>query len=443
MIVNIFEMHSWTTIITLVVIFAFSVEFRPLDYFMTSYLVGQGVNVTDTQATDELMRLKDYSNILTILVMMITDNLLYKPVILFNVFCGIIFYSNLVIIPNFISLKVVELCVAFFKSYEVIYFSYLFAKVQDKRYYQVTSGLARTAMLMGKCCSLVLAQALIVIYGKDYVKKLPYYTLGSVVFAFVWASFLPSVKRNSYNNDDVITEFISDNNKEQLNLKKIPLQSKSFAAEPMSKQLWRDFNESYKNLIVLKWSIWYCLALVGYMTITISSLTHKLGENEQADCVVESLAIFIGAISSYKIGVRRVNWELNGNAFIGSGSSILGICLISCYFHQNILSIQLSYILFGALVQAMFVTALSEIAKHLKNNCYALVLGFNSFISLLLLLCYKEIFIRGNLFKIDIPEQVLFYGGLYIFLGTIYLIPSAISFNRKLKNSCPVYDITE
>lgn len=42
-------MHSWTKIITLVVIFAFSVEFRPLDYFMTSYLAGQGVNVTDTQ----------------------------------------------------------------------------------------------------------------------------------------------------------------------------------------------------------------------------------------------------------------------------------------------------------------------------------------------------------------------------------------------------------
>jgi len=37
---------------------------------------------------------------------MITDNLLYKPVILFNVFCGIIVYSNLVLIPNFISLKV-------------------------------------------------------------------------------------------------------------------------------------------------------------------------------------------------------------------------------------------------------------------------------------------------------------------------------------------------
>jgi len=41
-------MRGWTTIIALVVIFAFAIEFRPLDYFMTSYLArGQGVNVTD------------------------------------------------------------------------------------------------------------------------------------------------------------------------------------------------------------------------------------------------------------------------------------------------------------------------------------------------------------------------------------------------------------
>lgn len=35
-----------------------------------------------------------------------------------------------------------------------------------------------------------------------------------VVFAFVWASFLPPVKRNNY-NDDVITELMVQNNNEQ------------------------------------------------------------------------------------------------------------------------------------------------------------------------------------------------------------------------------------
>lgn len=75
--------------------------------------------------------------------------------------------------------QIAELCAAFFKSYELVYFSYLFARVHDKRFYQATSGLARTAMLLGKFCSSVFAQTLVFIYGKSYAKELPCYTLGS------------------------------------------------------------------------------------------------------------------------------------------------------------------------------------------------------------------------------------------------------------------------
>lgn len=68
---------------------------------------------------------------------------------------------------------------AFFKSYEVVCFSYLFARVHDKRYYQATSGLARTALMLGKFCSSVFAQTLVFINGIAYVKDLPCFTLGS------------------------------------------------------------------------------------------------------------------------------------------------------------------------------------------------------------------------------------------------------------------------
>ncbi|XP_025423243.1 folate transporter 1-like [Sipha flava] len=432
-------MHSWTTIIALVVVFIFAVEFRPLDYFMTTYLTSPRLNITLSQATDELAHLRDYSNILSILVItIITDYLLYKPVLLFNVFCGILFYVNLVMLPNFIRLKVFELFGAFFIPHEVVYLSYLFARVHDKRYYQATSGLARTAMLLGKFCSSVFAQTLLFTRGKSYVKDLPCFTLGSVVFAFVWASFLPPVRRRNY-KDDVIAKLMVNNNNEQSTTMNEKLQPSS---KSISRQMWKNLNESYKNLIVLKWSIWYCLGLVGYMIINMSFLSHEFGENEQVNGVVESLTMLIGAVSSYKIGVRRVNWELKCNAFIGSGTLILGMCVIFCYFHQQMLSVQLSYILFGSLIQAMFVISWSEIAKQLKNKCYALIMCFNTFISLVVLLCYKELFIRGNIFQINIPEQVLLFGSTYIIIGIIYLIPCGIEFKRSLENSCSVYDVS-
>lgn len=76
-------------------------------------------------------------------------------------------------------MKVAELFGAFFKPHEVVYFSYLFARVHNKRYYQATSGLARTAMLLGKFCASVFAQTMLFTYGKSYVKDLPCFTLGS------------------------------------------------------------------------------------------------------------------------------------------------------------------------------------------------------------------------------------------------------------------------
>lgn len=61
--------------------------------------------------TDELTRLGDYSSIIAIIVILtVTDYLLYKPVMLFNVFCGILVYANLVMLPNLIRLKVSTHC---------------------------------------------------------------------------------------------------------------------------------------------------------------------------------------------------------------------------------------------------------------------------------------------------------------------------------------------
>lgn len=76
-------------------------------------------------------------------------------------------------------MKVFELFGAFFRPHEVVYLSYLFARVYDKRYYQATSGLARTAMLLSKFSSSVFAQTFLFTRGNSYVKNLPCFTLGS------------------------------------------------------------------------------------------------------------------------------------------------------------------------------------------------------------------------------------------------------------------------
>lgn len=50
-------MHSWTTIMVLVVVFAFAIEFRPLDHFMTTYLTSPRVNITVSQVNTNSLKL--------------------------------------------------------------------------------------------------------------------------------------------------------------------------------------------------------------------------------------------------------------------------------------------------------------------------------------------------------------------------------------------------
>ncbi|XP_050440734.1 thiamine transporter 1-like isoform X2 [Adelges cooleyi] len=365
---------------------------------------------------------------------------------LFNTCCGIFVYTSLAMPPSIFQLKVTEWAKSIFMSYDIVYISYMFAKIHDKRFYQVASGLARTAMLVGKLCASIIAQTLVHVSGESY-KQLPCYSLGSMVFAFVWAFFLPPAKRSRSRKETELKAQLliaALNNNVPSKMPSINPEVRTEDSAP--KRAWRDFNESYTNLTVLKWSVWYCVALTGYNVIKVSYVTREFGgNNQQTNRLVETLTTLIGAICSYKIGVRRVNWELKSNAFIGSGSLILGVCVVFCYFHQQLLSVYLSYALFGVLMQAMIVISLSEMAKPLKNKCYTLVLGFNSFVSVVLVLLFNVAFVRSaEVMKFTASKQLLFYGGMYIVLGTLYLIPCVVSFNRRLKkNNCPIYDVTE
>lgn len=47
-------MHSWTTIIALVVVFVFAIEFRPLDHYMYTYITSPRVNITESQVNTKV-----------------------------------------------------------------------------------------------------------------------------------------------------------------------------------------------------------------------------------------------------------------------------------------------------------------------------------------------------------------------------------------------------
>ncbi|XP_050524066.1 thiamine transporter 2-like [Daktulosphaira vitifoliae] len=440
-------MRTWKIISILVLVFSFFMELRPLDFYLDEYLTE--MNITTAQINEEIMPIREYGTLLSVLLTLtVTDYLLYKPVMLLNNVCGIFVYISLAVMPDILQLKITEVAMTRITAYsDVAYLSYLFAKIHDKRFYQIASGLVRTGMLTGKLCGSVLAQILTL---NGSLKLLPFYNLGAMVFAFIWSFYMPPARpsRRRRNAKSKQANLISvqvniiqgaseiKNNKSEEIIIKNPLL-----------RAWNDFIESYTNLTVLKWSIWFCLALTCSNVINTKFLTQEFkNTDQQTNRQVETLVTLLSAICSYKIGMRRVNWELKGSTFIGSGSLILGICLVVSYFHQKLLPVYMSYTLFGVLTQVMLVISLSEIAKPLKNKCYALIFGFNSFISVVLMLLINVVFTqRFDVLKfISSKQQLLFYGGMFITIGVTYVVSSIISFNKnRLITKSPIYNIPE
>lgn len=79
-------MDNWLKICLLLCLFGFLKELRPSEPFLTQYLTDpQWKNLTETQVYSEIFPVWTYSYLaLLVIVFLVTDYLLYKPVIVFE-----------------------------------------------------------------------------------------------------------------------------------------------------------------------------------------------------------------------------------------------------------------------------------------------------------------------------------------------------------------------
>lgn len=69
----------------------------------------------------------------------------------------------------------------------------------------------------------------------------------------------------------------------------------------------------------------------------------------------------------------------------------------------------------------------SAVAKNISNDCFALVFGFNTFLSLAFQSILTVFVVSEWLFKLDIREQYLVYGGYFMVLTIIYCIVGVVN----------------
>ena len=139
------------------------------------------------------------------------------------------------------------------------YFTYIYARVPADKYQAVTSFI-RAALLFGRFLSGVLSQVLIG-FKLTGVLELNYISLAMVTVATLLSFLLPPVTNTVYFHTG-------------------EPEGKTAAAEPQSLS-WagrfrralllvrRDFVRSFSDLYILKWSVWWALAMCGNFQVKL------------------------------------------------------------------------------------------------------------------------------------------------------------------------------
>ncbi|XP_035790245.1 folate transporter 1-like [Anopheles albimanus] len=206
----------------------------------------------------------------------------------------------------------------------------------------------------------------------------------------------------------------------------------TFSASRAVRLLGRHFVAAYRQLPVIQWSLWWALAMAGFIQVQVyvQLLWHEIDEDQGTlfNGGAEALLTLLGAASAIVAGyvANRIfeRWAL---WILTVCSGVQGGLILYSGFATNIWVAYALYILFGAAYLFMITMASAIVAKYLEEDSFGLIFGINTFVAIGVqaLLTLATISERGLM--LDPREQFKVYGGYFLVLAIIYLIAAIVS----------------
>uniref|UniRef100_A0A1I8PS62 Uncharacterized protein n=1 Tax=Stomoxys calcitrans TaxID=35570 RepID=A0A1I8PS62_STOCA len=446
-------MLEWQKISGLLCVFGFVRELRPSEPYITEFLAGPWRNITEDQINRQVYPVGTYSYLAQLVVVfLITDLLLYKPLIITMGVTGIIVWSMLLWTTSLEALMTLEFFYGTYMAAEVAYYTYIYAKV-DKKYYPRVTSHTRAAIFAGKLVASILAQLLLNFDAMDY-RDLNYITLATQIIATLWAFGLPKVNQSLYFHRKMYTadtpalpqadslEIASYDGNSQ---KGDPFPSVSSIVAPTlspGKLLWTHFRNAYTNLKVVQWSLWYAVGLCGYLQVTAYvqlmwkdiEPTPDIAWNGAVDAIFTALAALCALVAGY---IHAGRLESQASLLLLAGLSALegGAILLICWT-ENIYVSYAGYIAFGALYGFIITVAGAEVARYLEEDSFGLVFGINTMIALIFQTIITLVIISEGGLALSTKGQFTVYAFYFIAVGIIYFTAVVIEyFIRKYRKN--------
>ena len=260
---------------------------------------------------------------------------------------------------------------------EVAYFSYIYTAVPVRRYKQVTSYL-RAIRLFGQSTSGLLGQILISTHALNYL-QLNYISLASVSVACVFALLLPATYWFEYDGGPCCRQWEGEDDSGVVTPQECSI-TQWLLRELKNRR--SDFVAFYSQLSLIKWSIWWALAMCGVLQVgnVVQSLWKEVasssGVSHEYNGVVEALATLLAAGAATLVALIKVDWSLWGELTIGALSFLDAFLLLLASSAQHLWLVYLSHILYRMTYSFLITVArYGSVVAVAMGMCIAMAMG--------------------------------------------------------------------
>ncbi|MEE6500731.1 hypothetical protein FKM82_003904, partial [Ascaphus truei] len=401
------------------------------------------------QVTNLVFPVWTYSYLAILLpVLLLTDYLRYKPVIIFQGLCYIATWIMLLFSRGVPAMQAMEFLYGMVTATEVAYYSYIYSVVDIEHYPRVTSY-CRSITLVSFTIGAVLGQLLVSLAGVSYF-YLNIISLTSVSVAFVSSLFLPMPSRSMFFHNKAVGDATQASpSEEQKSPKDQTLESSGNSAQDSPSrttepelenissrhffrvlwQLCKDLKECYSSKQLIYWSLWWALATAGYNQVInyVQVLWEHVEPGRNSTVYnggVEAVSTFLGALSSFLVGHVKVDWDRSGELALAIFSAVDAGALFLMDYTKNIWLCYTGYLIFKASYMLLITISTFQIAVNLSMERYALMFGLNTFVALALQTILTVIVVDPRGLELDIVTQFLVYGCYFAVIAGIFFVRS-------------------
>uniref|UniRef100_A0A914XN34 Uncharacterized protein n=1 Tax=Plectus sambesii TaxID=2011161 RepID=A0A914XN34_9BILA len=419
---------KWRAIVAILCAYGFLKEFKPSEPYLYQFQ-NEDLNLTAEVLNDQVYPYWTYSYLIALIpVFLLTDLLLYKPVLLLESLCYVAVWLTLLFGRTIWSQQLGQLFYGWASATEIAYYSYIYAKVDKEKFQRVTS-FTRAAVQGGKCFAYLLSQPILSFHWGTYW-TLNYISLGSVSTIFFFALLLPRVEWKVVAHNDTVEH--RESPPPHLHPIQLPQTYRQFVLFRTTK-LWQDFKRIYSNAFICKWSLWWALATCGtlqignYIQTLWGTVQEGLNDADVYNGLTEAVTTALGTITILLMQLVHVRWEKWGEIVLTVISLIDCALLILLSQLHNMWIMYVAYICYRVFYQMMITIAQFNLARKLQTESYGLLFGFNTFIALGLqtLLTFAVDDERG--FQLPIRKQFIVYGAYHGAIATIFFITGVVT----------------